>query len=150
MSTSIFVNLTTSDLPRAKSFYQALGWQLNENFSDENAASIAIDENIYLMVLTREYFSTFTPKTIPDPHNHAQMQTALSVDSRGAVDAFLDKVLAAGGTEPKAAQDYGFMYARDFEDPDGNEFSILWMDPKAAEMGPEAFMAEQSDPTEQG
>ena len=35
------------------------------------------------------------------------------------------------------------MYSRDFEDPDGNEFSVLWMDPAAAEKGPEAFMAEQ-------
>jgi hypothetical protein len=35
------------------------------------------------------------------------------------------------------------MYSRDFEDLDGNEFGILWMDPKAAEVGPEAYMAEQ-------
>ena len=71
------------------------------------------------------------------------MQTALSAESREAVDAILEKAPTAGGTEPKDAQDYGFMYSRDFEDPDGNEFSILWMDPKAAEIGPEAFMAAQ-------
>lgn len=73
----------------------------------------------------------------------AHEQTALSADSRDAVDAFLDKVLAAGGVESHEPQDYGFMYARDFEDPDGNEFSLVRMDPAAAEQGPDAFMAEQ-------
>lgn len=143
MATAIFVNLTTSDLPRAKEFYQGVGWSINPLFTDENAVCVVIDEQIYLMVLTREFFGTFTKKTIPDPHTSSQLQTALSVESREAVDAFLEKALAAGGTEPKDAQDYGFMYSRDFEDPDGNEFSILWMDPKAAEVGPEAFMADQ-------
>ena len=143
MATDIFVNLTTADLPRAKEFYQGLGWSINPHFTDENAACVVIDEHVYLMVLTREFFGTFTKKQIPDPHTHAQVQTALSADSREAVDAFLEKVIAAGGIEPKDAQDYGFMYSRDFEDPDGNEFSVLWMDPKAAEEGPEAYMAAQ-------
>ena len=143
MSTDIFVNLTTTDLPRAKEFYQGLGWSINPNFTDDNAACVVIDEHVYLMVLTREFFGTFTAKPISDPHTSCQMQTSLSAGSREAVDAFLEKVLAAGGTEPREAQDYGFMYSRDFEDPDGNEFGILWMDPKAAEVGPEEFMASQ-------
>lgn len=143
MATEIFVNLTTTDLPRAKEFYQGLGWSINPLFTDDNAACVVIDEHIYLMVLTRDFFATFTKKTIPDPHTHSQLQTALSAESREAVDALIEKALAAGGTEPKDAQDYGFMYSRDFEDPDGNEFSVLWMDPKAAEEGPDAFMAAQ-------
>ena len=143
MATDIFVNLTTTGLPRAKEFFQGLGWSINPLFTDENAACVVIDEHIYLMVLTREYFGTFTKKSIPDPHTSAQLQTAFSVDSREAVDAFLEKALAAGGTEPKDAQDYGFMYSRDFEDPDGNEFDVVWMDPEAAEVGPEAWAAAQ-------
>ncbi|HEU4808735.1 MAG TPA: VOC family protein, partial [Homoserinimonas sp.] len=63
--------------------------------------------------------------------------------SREAVDALIEKVRASGGTVTKEAQDYGFMYSHDFDDPDGNEFSVLWMDPKAAEEGPDAFMAAQ-------
>jgi len=74
-----------------------------------------------------------------------QTQTAFSQGSRDDVDALLDKALSAGGKEPHPVQDMGFMYARDFEDPDGNVFSAMWMDPKAAEQGPETFMAEQQD-----
>jgi len=143
MATEIFVNITTTNLPRAKEFYEGLGWSINPMFTDENAACVVIDERIYLMVLTREFFGTFTKKQIPDPHTHSQLQTALSRDSREEVDALLEKALAAGGTEPKEAQDYGFMYSRDFEDPDGNEFSVLWMDPAAAEVGPEEWAAAQ-------
>jgi predicted lactoylglutathione lyase len=143
MVTEIFINLPTSDLDRSKAFYSGLGWTINENFTDENAACVIVDERIYLMVLTREYLATFTDKPIVDPATALQTQTGLSRDSREQVDALVEKALGAGGSEAGEAQDYGFMYARDFEDPDGNHFSAIWMDPVAAEIGPEAFMAQQ-------
>jgi predicted lactoylglutathione lyase len=144
MSTDIFVNLPTSDLERSKAFYEALGWTINPLFTDDNAACIVIDEHIYLMVLKHDFFATFTDKPIGDPSTQVLVQTALSAESREAVDTFLEKVLAAGGTEPREAQDYGFMYSRDFRDPDGNEFGMLWMDPVAAEKGPEAYTAQEA------
>jgi uncharacterized protein len=143
MATDIFVNLSTSDLDRAKAFFTCLGWQINPMFTDENAACVIIDEHLYLMVLTREFFATFTDKPIGDPRTSVQFEVAISRDSRAEVDAILERAVAAGGTEHREAQDYGFMYARDFEDPDGNLFSALWMDPVAAEQGPDAFMAQQ-------
>ncbi|MFD1719282.1 VOC family protein [Georgenia deserti] len=143
MATNIFVNLPVTDLDRAKRFYEGLGWEINPNFTDENAACVVIDENIFLMILTREYFATFTSKPIADPSATLQVETALSRDSREAVDALVEKAIAAGGSEPRPAQDYGFMYGRDFEDPDGNKFSAVYMDPVAAEQGPEAYMAQQ-------
>ena len=143
MATEIFVNLPTSDLERSKAFFTGLGWQINPNFTDENAACIVIDEHLYLMILTREFFATFTDKPIADPRTTLQVETAFSRDSRAEVDAILERAVAAGGTAHRGPQDYGFMYARDFEDPDGNLFSALWMDPVAAEQGPEAFMAQQ-------
>lgn len=144
MVTSIFVNLPTSDLDRAQAFYSGLGWKINPLFSDENAVCVVIDENLFLMVLTRDFFATFTDKPIADPHATVQVETAFSRESREEVDAIIEKALAAGGREHRQVQDYGFMYARDFEDPDGNLFSALWMDPAAAEMGSEAFMAQQN------
>lgn len=143
MATQIFVNLPTSDLERSKAFYTGLGWSINANFTDENAACVVIDDNLYLMILTRDFFSTFTDKPIVDPSTALQVETAFSRDSRADVDAILEKAVAAGGVEHRDAQDYGFMYARDFEDPDGNLFSAVWMDPVAAEIGPDAFMAQQ-------
>lgn len=143
MATQVFINLPTRDLDRSKAFFEGLGWRIEPNFTDLNGACVVIDESIYLMMLTYDFFATFTDKPIMDPATQLQVQTALSRESRDEVDALLEKALASGGKEPRPPQDMGFMYSRDFEDPDGNWFSILWMDPKAAEQGPEAFMAEQ-------
>jgi predicted lactoylglutathione lyase len=142
-ATNIFVNFPTTDLDRAKAFYEALGFTINPNFTDENAACVVLSDTIYFMVLTREYLGTFTDKQIIDTKTHAQMAVSLTCESREAVDEMLAKALAAGGTEPRPAQDYGFMYSRDLEDPDGNILGYLYMEPAAAEMGPEAYMAQQ-------
>ncbi len=143
MPTSIFVNLPTTDLERSTDFYTALGFSINPLFTDENAACVVLDDNIYFMVLTREYLGTFTDKQIIDPKTHAQTSLAFTRDSRDEVDEMLAKGLAAGGSEPREAQDFGFMYSRDLEDPDGNILGFLFMEPAAAEMGPEAYLAEQ-------
>ena len=66
-ATSIFVNITTTDLERAKDFYTSLGFTINPLFTDENAACVVLDDNVYFMVLTREYFGTFTEKQVVDP-----------------------------------------------------------------------------------
>ncbi len=145
MSTQVFISLPTNDLNRSKAFFEGLGWQIQPNFTDENAACILVDENIYVMVLTPTFLATFTDKPIVDPATAIQVQTAVSRESRAAVDELTERALASGGKEPRPAQDLGFMYSRDFEDPDGNHFSAMWMDPKAVEQGPEAFMAGQNE-----
>ena len=141
--TEIFVNLPTSDLERSKRFYTGLGCAIEPLFTDENAACIVWDENIYFMVLTHDFFRTFTDKTVADPATTAQVLVALSRDSRDHVDDTIARGLAAGGIEPRAAQDYGFMYSRDLEDPDGNVLSFAFMEPVAAEQGPDAYAAAQ-------
>lgn len=142
--TSIFVNVPTTDLERSKAFYTALGAGINPNFTDDNAACVVWDENVFFMVLTKEYFATFTDKQIIDPKTQAQTSIGLSRDSREEVDAIMALGLANGGTEPKPAQDYGFMYSRDLDDPDGNSLGFLYMDPVAAANGPDAYLAEQA------
>ncbi len=134
--TSIFVNIPTSDLERSMDFYRALGCDINPNFTDENAACVVWSGDIYFMVLRREYFATFTDKPVGEPKEWAQTSLSFSRDSREDVDAIVEAGVAAGGTEPRPAQDYGFMYSRDLDDPDGNSLGFLYMDPVAAEQGP--------------
>jgi predicted lactoylglutathione lyase len=144
MPTNIFVSYPTANLDRSKAFYTALGATINPLFTDENAACLVWDENIYLMVLKREFMATFTDKQLADPATTAQTQIAFSRDSREDVDTVVDAGLTAGGSEPRPAQDYGFMYSRDLEDPDGNIVAFLYMAPEAAEKGPEAYLAAQA------
>lgn len=142
--THIFVNIPTNDIEKAKAFYTALGADINPLFTDENAACIVWDANVFFMVVTTDYLATFTDKPIADPKSVAQTLVALSRESRDVVDKTVEAALANGGTEPKEPQDYGFMYSRQLEDPDGNIVEFVYMEPQAAEQGPDAYMAEQA------
>ena len=131
MSTSIFVNLVVKDLQRSTDFYEALGYTRNEQFSDENATCIVISDQIYVMLLVEKFFSTFTDKEIVDANTATEAILALSADSKTTVDALFDKALAAGGKPVKETEDRGFMYSSSFQDPDGHQWEIVWMDPGA-------------------
>lgn len=144
MPTHLFVSYPAADLERSKAFYTAVGASIVPEFTDENAVCLKWDENIYFMVLKREFMATFTDKQIADPATTAQVQSAFSRASREDVDAVAEAGLAAGGSEPRPAQDLGFMYTRDIEDPDGNIVAFLYMVPEAMEKGPAAYLAQQA------
>jgi predicted lactoylglutathione lyase len=128
MAKMIFVNLPVADLPAAKAFYEAIGATNEPRFTDETAACMVFSETIHVMLLTHDKFSQFTPKRIADAHATSEVLIAISADSREGVDEITDKALAAGGREPRDKQDYGFMYSRSFEDPDGHIWEPMWMD----------------------
>jgi predicted lactoylglutathione lyase len=143
--TAMFVNLPVTDLERAKAFYTAIGYTINPAFTDHNAACVVVEEDhSYFMILVREFFQTFTDLPIGDPAVNPSVSVALFMDSRDEVDATAAKGLAAGGSEPRPAADYGFMYQRQINDPDGNVLEFGWMDPVAAQQGPQAFADQQA------
>ena len=143
--TAMFVNLPVTDLDRAKAFYTAIGFTINPLFTDHNAACVVVEEDhSYFMILVRDFFQTFTDLPIGDPAVSPSVATAIFLDTREAVDAAVADGLAAGGSEAHAAADYGFMYQRQLTDPDGNILEFGWMDPVAAEQGPEAFATQQA------
>lgn len=143
--TAMFVNLPVTDLDRAKAFYVALGFTINPAFTDHNAACVVVEENhSAFMLLTREYFQTFTDLPLGDPAVSPSVSTAIFLDSRDEVDATAAAGIAAGGTEPRPASDFGFMYQRGLTDPDGNVLEFGWMDPSAAEQGPGALAEQQA------
>lgn len=81
--------LPTSDLERSKAFYTALGCAIAPEFTDENAACVVWSDDTFFMMLTREYFSTFTDKTIVDPNEAAQVSVAFARDSREDPEAVI-------------------------------------------------------------
>jgi predicted lactoylglutathione lyase len=128
MDTMIFVNLPVEDLQRSTAFYTGLGYQMNPQFSDENATSVVISDTIHLMLLTKPFFSTFTNRPVADAKAQTEVILALSADSKEGVDDLLSKALASGGQEPREPQDMGFMYSRTFQDPDGHIWETMYMD----------------------
>ena len=143
--TAMFVNLPVTDLERAKAFYSAVGFTINPLFTDHNAACVVVEEDHnYFMIVTRDFFQSFTDLPVGEPTKNVSASTSVMLDSRELVDATVADGLAAGGTETKEPADYGFMYQRQLTDPDGNILEFGWMDPVAAEQGPEAFANQQA------
>jgi predicted lactoylglutathione lyase len=143
--TAMFVSLPVTDLERAKVFYTAIGFTLNPQFTDHNAACLIVDEDhSYFMIMKREFFQTFTDLPIGDPAVNPSSSTSVFLDSREAVDKAVADGIAAGGSEPHPPTDFGFMYQRGLNDPDGNPLEFGWMDPVAAEQGPAAFANQQA------
>lgn len=128
MSKMIFVNLPVTDLKRSMAFYEAVGFTNNPQFTNDQAAAMVWSDTIHVMLLTHDFWKTFTDRAIPDAHQSAQVFLCLSQDSRAAVDAIVAKAGAAGGkAEPTPTQDHGFMYGSSFEDPDGHIWENVWM-----------------------
>ena len=110
-------------------------------FTGETAACMLVGEHAFVMLLSREKFAEFAKLPIADPTTHTLALYCFSVSSRDEVDTVGAAALAAGGSEADDAEDYGFMYSRSFFDLDGHGWQVMWMDPAAAEQGPEAFAA---------
>ena len=128
MPNQIFINLPVKDLQKTIQFFTKLGFRFNPKFTDTNAACLIIGENIFAMLLLEKFFKTFIKKEICDTAKSTEVLLAISVESRIKVDEMITKALKAGGTEPRAAQDYGWMYGRAFEDLDGHIWEVFYMD----------------------
>ncbi|WP_431109604.1 VOC family protein [Variovorax paradoxus] len=128
----IFVNLPVKNLEKSKAFFAALGYTFNEQFTDANAACMVINEgSIHAMLLVEDFFKTFTDKSLTDTSKSTEVLLCLSCESRAEVDELVAKAVAAGGTVPRAPQDYGFMYGHGFQDLDGHLWELSYMDPNA-------------------
>ena len=133
MTKMIFVNLAVNDVARATEFYRAIGCVQDTRICKGPEASMMTwSDAIHFMLLDKAHYAGFTTKQIADSRATSEVMLCLSMDDRAGVDAITEKALAAGGTESRAAQDYGFMYGRAFEDLDGHIFEPMWMDVEAA------------------
>jgi uncharacterized protein len=124
----IFVNLPVKDLKKTVEFFTKLGFTFNPDFTNENGTSMIIGENIFAMLLTEQFFSTFTNKPLSDAKATTEVINAFSVGSRKEVDEIVEKAIAAGGKHYKETEDHGWMYGRNFEDLDGHQWEFFFMD----------------------
>lgn len=127
MARQIYVNLPVKDLKRTMAFFGALGFGYDPQYTNDDAACMIVDENIYIMLLEEPFFRTFTKKQICDAKTHTEVIVCLSCDSREEVDGLVAKAVAAGGSIAREPQEYGFMYGHSFEDLDGHIWELIVM-----------------------
>ncbi|MQA75133.1 MAG: glyoxalase [Solirubrobacterales bacterium] len=123
----IFVNLPVEDLEASKGFFGELGFEFNPEFSDDTAACMVVDDNIFAMLLVEEKFKGFINGEIADPAT-TEAITALSADSREQVDETIEKAIAAGGKPWKPTVEEGPMYGGSFQDLDGHVWELVYME----------------------
>lgn len=131
----LFVNLPVKDLNKSVDFFTKVGFTFNPQFTDENATCMVLSETIQVMLLSEKFFGTFSDKKIADAKISIEAICALSVDSRDEVNELVTKAIDAGGREYKDHQDHGWMYTRCFEDPDGHQWEVFFMDMNAMPQG---------------
>jgi len=127
----IFVNLPVSDLARSVSFYKAIGFTKNEMFSNDQGVAMVWSDEIWLMLLTHDFFLKFTNgRGIADTTKTSEVLNTLSMDSKEAVDDLASQVAANGGKIFPAPVIEGAegMYEADFTDPDGHIWELVYME----------------------
>lgn len=134
MPRMIFVNLPVVDVEHAAGFYAALGARQDPRFSQAGtAAAMVFSDAIGVMLLSHAHFANFSPRPIVDARAATEVLVCLSEESRAAVDASVERAVAAGGrADLRPPQEMGtFMYGRNIEDPDGHVVELMWMDAEA-------------------
>ena len=125
----LFVNIAVSDVQRSITFFEALGFAFNPQFTDASATCMLVGEDAYFMLMVKDRFATFTKRPVGDAQQETSALFAIGVDSRDEVDAMVNKAVAAGGSLAMDPQDHGFMFVRTFYDLDGHHWEVFWMDP---------------------
>ncbi len=127
-ATKIFVNLPIKNLQRSVEFFTHLGFRFNPRFTNNESTCLVVSDSIYFMLLAERAFKSFTDKEICEARTHTEALIALTMPNREAVDEIVRKAIAAGGRTTRKPQDHGFMYGHGFEDLDGHNWEVFWMD----------------------
>ena len=124
----IFVNLAVKDLQKSIDFFTQLGFEFNAEMTDEKGTCMIVGENIFVMLLTEDFFKKFTKKELADPTKNSEVIVAISADSKESVDDLVGKALAAGGSASNDKMDDEYMYGWSFQDPDGHLWEVIYME----------------------
>ncbi len=126
---SITLSLPIKDMGSTKEFWTKLGFIFDEQFSDDKSLALVLNEgSMYAMLITHDYFKTFTNRSVSD-NSTTQVIIAIEVDSKESVDELVLLALENGGTRYRESADHGWMYLDSFADPDGHQWEIVFSDP---------------------
>ena len=129
MLNAIFVNLPIENLKNSVAFFTALGFKFNEQFTDEESTCMIVSENIYVMLLEKRKFSSFTSRKIADKDT-TEVTLSFSCSSADEVRSLSEKAFELGAKRVNDPEDHGFMFSWGFEDLDGHMWDLFWMNPE--------------------
>ena len=128
MNKSIFVNLPIEKLTTSVDFFTQLGFTFNPQFTSEDTTCMVVSENIFVMLLENERFTSFVDKPIA-AKSTVEALIALSCESIEEVRNLCEKAFALGARRYKEPEVFPAMFGWGFEDLDGHIWELFWMDP---------------------
>lgn len=129
MFSSFFVNLPIENLKKSVEFFTGLGFKFNAQFTDEQTTCMLVSDTIYVMLVEKAKFQTFTKKKIAD-RDTTEMLLSFACDSIEQVRELSEKAFALGAKRVSDPEDMGFMFSWGFEDLDGHSWDLFWMNPE--------------------
>jgi predicted lactoylglutathione lyase len=115
------ITLGVADLPRAKAFYEALGWRTNT--PPEMGVAFFQAGGIVIALWSREALAQ--DSGVEDNGGWGGITLAYNVNSPAEVDAVLAEAEAAGATVPRhGAETFWGGYSGMFLDPDGHPWEV--------------------------
>ena len=127
MSNAIWINLHVKDVKAAVDFFRALGLEIDDEFTNEQAGCVNVAPGAKVLLVSEDFFTSVTGKRLPDLDVAQEVALALEADSREHVDQLVDLARDNGGKESKEPEDHGFMYSRGFRDLDGHLWNVMYM-----------------------
>lgn len=124
----VFINLPVEDVERSMNFYTQLGFTVNPVFTDDEQKCMVWCEQVYVMLMPRARFQSFSHKPLADTKNTASVYFTLPVESLERMNEIIETGLKAGGIEPIPMNDHGFMQLRRIEDFDGHFWDVIYLD----------------------
>lgn len=124
----IYINLPVKDIQKTKDFWSTLGFEINDQISDEKAVCVILKENqMFAMFLREDFFQTFSSRPVP-LGDTTQVLVAISLDSREDVDNVVNTALENGAWQHEAPEDHGWMYQNSFWDINGHGWNVIFAD----------------------
>jgi catechol 2,3-dioxygenase-like lactoylglutathione lyase family enzyme len=115
------VTLGVADLPRARAFYEALGWR--SNTPPEQGVAFFQSNCMVLALWGRDDLAR--DSGVDDPGGWGGVALAHNVGSPGEVDAVIEEARAAGATVAREpGETFWGGYSGIFVDPDGHPWEV--------------------------
>lgn len=128
MTKQIFINLPVENLDKSESFYKEIGFSVYPLFTFNDQKCMAWGNDILVMLHSKTFLKTNSKKQIINTEQYLTPSFSLPVESIEKVNEIVESGLKAGGKEPNAMIEEGFMQVRTIEDLDGYSWGIICLD----------------------
>ncbi len=120
------VTLGVDDLPRARTFYEALGWRVASEEQADSIVCFTLNGIGFALYPRTKLIEDIGPQG-GDGAATGAVALAYNVRARENVATVLDEAERAGGTIVKPAQDvFWGGHSGYFKDPDGHLWEVAW------------------------